>query len=82
MNNQAHEMSWDELHRLSDKIRVLVPEGTRVRLVKMDDRNAPPVGTEGTVSFVDSMCTVHVKWDNGSTLGLAYMIDEYQIVKS
>jgi len=29
------------------------PKGTRVRLVKMDDVQAPPIGTLGTVSGVD-----------------------------
>ena len=29
------------------------PEGTRVKLVKMDDVQAPPIGTLGTVTGVD-----------------------------
>lgn len=27
-------------------------------------------GAQGTVTFVDSVGTVHVNWDSGSTLGL------------
>lgn len=27
-------------------------------------------GDEGTVQFIDDLGTVHVLWDNGSTLGL------------
>jgi hypothetical protein len=47
-------------------------KGRRVRL----DHTADPYttltpGTLGTVSFVDSMGTVHVAWDNGSRLGMA-----------
>ena len=46
--------------------------GSRVRLVSMNDRQAPPPGTEGTVRCVDDIGTVHVAWDNGSSLGAAY----------
>lgn len=46
-------------------------EGKRIRLISINDpyTNLKP-GDKGTVSFVDSMGTVHVDWDNGSTLGL------------
>ena len=53
-------------------IRETYPKGTRVELGSMDDVQAPPVGTKGTVLWVDDIGTVHVKWDNGSTLGAAY----------
>ncbi len=46
------------------------PEGCRVELVHMDDVQAPPTGTEGTVIGVDDTGTVHVAWDNGSSLGV------------
>lgn len=32
-----------------EMLRSGYPNGTRVRLVKMNDPQAPPVGTEGTV---------------------------------
>lgn len=48
------------------------PKGLRVRLVEMEDPQAPPQGTEGSVMFVDDTGTVHVKWDTGSTLGAVY----------
>lgn len=48
------------------------PKGTRVQLIKMDDIQAPPIGTKGTVKFVDDIGTIHVAWDNGSSLGVAY----------
>ena len=34
--------------------------GMRVRLVKMDDIQAPPIGTEGTVKGVDDIGSVMV----------------------
>lgn len=45
--------------------------GRRVRLLHCSDewtRLTP--GIEGTVSFVDDAGTLHVQWDDGSTLGL------------
>ena len=35
--------------------------GDRVELVHMDDPQAPPVGTCGTVTGVDDMGTIHVR---------------------
>lgn len=51
------------------------PVGCRVKLIEMDDAQAPPVGTLGTVQHVDDMGTVHVNWDNGSTLGAVHGVD-------
>ena len=50
--------------------------GTRVRLLKMDDIQAPPMGTEGTVIGVDDIGSIMVKWDNGSGLSIVYGEDE------
>lgn len=45
--------------------------GKRVRLVHCDDPYTTlRAGDEGTVTLVDDFGTVHVKWDNGSSLGL------------
>ncbi|WP_026664849.1 DUF4314 domain-containing protein [Butyrivibrio sp. FC2001] len=50
--------------------------GTRVELVFMDDPYVKlPEGAQGTVCFVDDIGTIHVNWDCGSSLGIAYGID-------
>lgn len=61
-------------------IKSQYPKGTRVELIKMEDKQAPPIGTKGTVKFVDDMGTIHVYWDNGSGLGLIYGEDEFKII--
>lgn len=48
------------------------PEGTRVKLVKMDDPQAPRIGTRGTVIGVDDIGSIMVCWDNGSSLNVIY----------
>lgn len=52
------------------------PPGTRVRLTWMDDPQAPPLGTKGTVTGVDDMGSILVDWDNGSHLNVIYGVDE------
>ena len=48
------------------------PAGTRVELVRMDDAQAPPVGTKGTVKGVDDTGSLLMRWDNGSGLNVVY----------
>ena len=48
------------------------PVGTRVELVRMDDVQAPPVGTKGTVKGVDDTGSLLMRWDNGSGLNVVY----------
>lgn len=54
-------------------------KGDRVKLIEMDDPQAPAAGVEGTVVCVDDVGTVHVNWDDGSSLGVVYKVD--RIVK-
>ena len=42
----------------------------------MDDPQAPPLGTEGTVTGVDDMGSLLVEWDNGSHLNVIHGVDE------
>lgn len=57
-----------------ERIRREYPVGCRVELVHMNDpyntRLTP--GCRGTVISVDAIGTIHVAWDCGSGLGVAY----------
>jgi hypothetical protein len=54
-------------------LRAYYKPGTRVELVRMSDPYTKlRPGDKGTVSFVDDIGTIHVAWDNGSTLGVAF----------
>ena len=41
----------------------------------MDDVQAPPIGTKGTVRGVDDTASIMVRWDNGSGLNVVYGVD-------
>ena len=58
-----------------ERIRRQYPAGTRIELVKMDDFQAPPIGTKGTVTAVDDSGSLLVHWDNGSSLNVIYSVD-------
>lgn len=62
----------------SDEVKYLreqFPTGTRVELEKMDDAQAPPIGTKGTVCNVDDIGSLIVSWDNGSRLSVVFGVD-------
>lgn len=66
---------------LIERIRAEYPAGTRVELVRMDDCQAPPIGTLGTVIGVDDTGSIMVNWDNGSGLNIVYGEDHCQIIE-
>ena len=64
-----------------DRICREYPVGTRVVLVRMDDVQAPPVGTKGTVLGVDDTGSLLMRWDTGSSLNVVYgedIVDKIQ----
>ena len=63
-----------------NELRVAYPVGTRVVLDAMDDPQAPPVGTVGTVRGVDDAGQILVGWDNGSGLNLIPGVDFFHRV--
>ena len=61
-----------------ERLKKQYPVGTRIVLRKMEDFQAPPVGTKGTVKGVDDIGSLIVKWDNGCGLSVAYGVDEVE----
>ena len=58
------------------RLRVAYPTGARVELVRMDDVQAPSVGTRGTVLGVDDTGSLLVGWDDGGGLNVSWGVDE------
>lgn len=48
------------------------PNRETVELVRMDDVQAPPIGTQGTIEGVDDTASIMARWDNGSHLHVVY----------
>ena len=57
-------------------LREQFPQEARVELLRMDDPQAPPIGTKGTVRGVDDTGSIMVAWDSGSGLHVVYGEDE------
>ena len=53
-----------------ERIRREYPVGSRVELVRMDDPQAPPIGTKGTVRGVDDIGSIMVAWDKVKYKGI------------
>ena len=58
------------LEREAKRYKEQYPKGTRLELISMEDPQAVPPGTRGTVQFVDDIGSIHMNWDNGRTLAL------------
>ena len=56
-----------------EALREKYPKGCRVELVKMDDpyREMPP-GLRGVVTGIDDSGSIHVDWQNGSSLAVIF----------
>ncbi len=55
-------------------------QGMRIRMQMMDDDRPISSGMEGTIKRIDSLGTLHVKWDNGRTLGVIPNEDKYELL--
>ncbi len=73
---------WFPNETIINFLRKEYPAGTRVELVKMDDVQAPPAGTTGTVLGVDDTGSLLMRWDNGSGLNVVYGEDIIRKVRA
>jgi hypothetical protein len=54
--------------------------GKRIRINYMEDAMPVPQGTEGTITGIDDMGHIQVRWDNGSSLSVIEEIDNFDII--
>lgn len=79
--NSAYRRGAKMNKKILETLRKEYPKGTRVRLLKMNDDYAPPIGTLGTVESIDDIGSIKVFWDNGSSLSVLYGEDEVEKVE-
>ncbi len=85
-NEQDNEVSIEIISKdhlkQKESLKKQYPQGTRIRCLHMNDPYQPvPEGMTGTVKAVDDAGTIHVHWDNGSSLGLIPEIDVFEKTK-
>ena len=70
------------MERAAELVKLANPIGARVELIHTTDpyTHLKP-GDRGTIRFVDSMGTVFIDWDNGSSLGLVPREDDWSVIK-
>lgn len=64
-----------------DMLKEQYPPGTRIRLLRMDDSQSPPINTVGIVNGIDDAGQILMSWDNGSSLSLIIDEDEFEVLK-
>ena len=64
-----------------ERLRKRYPEGTTVRLFSMTGEPQMQEGLIGTVRLVDDIGSIHVNWENRSTLALLPDEDDFEIVR-
>ena len=70
------KLTQEEIQRIKD----IYIKGTKIYLIKMRDKYAPPPKTIGTVEFVDDIGQIHCNWDNGSTLAIIVGVDQFKVL--
>ena len=64
-----------------DAIRKAYPAGTKIEILFMEDVQAPPPGTKGTIVGVDDAGHILVSWENGSRLNIVFGEDVFKIIE-
>lgn len=49
--------------------------GDRIRLIYMEDSQAVPSETCGTIKYIDDIGQLHMEWDNGRTIAVNLDVD-------
>lgn len=64
-----------------EQLRKKYPVGTKLQLLSMRNETYPVLpGTVGEVTHIDDAGSIHMRWENGSSLALIPEIDSFQIV--
>ena len=64
-----------------EQLRKQYPVGTKIRLISMRNEKYPILpGTIGEVTHIDDMGSIHMKWQNGSSLALIPEVDSFKVL--
>ena len=63
------------------QLRKQYPIGTKIQLISMRDEKYPILPrTIGEVTHIDDLGSIHMKWQNGSSLALIPKVDSFKVV--
>ena len=66
--------------RQVERLKKQYTPGTKIQCIQMDDPyHAVAPGSIGTVDHVDDAGTIHMSWENGSSLGLIPGEDHFKV---
>lgn len=64
-----------------EQLRKQYPKGTKLQMITMRNEKYPvPPGTVGEVTHIDDMGSIHMKWENGSSLALIPEVDSFKVL--
>ena len=65
------------------QLRKQYPVGTKIQLISMRDEKYPILsGTIGEVTHIDDLGSIHMKWQNGSSLALIPEVDSFKVLEA
>lgn len=80
LDDEWRDPMYDKM--FTDSIKSEYTHGMRIMLCQMNDLYTQlRPGSMGTVDYVDDIGTIHMKWDNGSSLGLIIGTDKFEIIE-
>ena len=63
-----------------EQLRKQYPKGTKLQMITMRNEKYPgPPGTVGEVTHIDDMGSIHMKWENGSSLAIIPEVDSFRV---
>lgn len=63
-----------------ERIKEVYKSGTRIRLRYMEGERDMYDGLEGTVTRVDDIGQIHMRWDNGRSLAINPEVDSWEVI--
>ena len=69
-------------YKIKNEIKKKYPIGSIIKLTKMDDPYAPPIGTIGKIVDIDDIGSLLIRWENGRSLRVTAHDDKIEIVKN
>nr|DAZ60242.1 MAG TPA: protein of unknown function (DUF4314) [Caudoviricetes sp.] len=66
-----------------EQLRKQYPVGTKIRLISMRNEKYPILpGTIGEVTHIDDLGSIHMKWQNGSSLAIIPEVDSFKVLEA